>query len=95
MITLDVGAVVSNALNNNAGQEQVENKTMHMNIDPLFNNTSFDSADKNAFLLEKNTQLQKQVFMLPGYFSITGNATDFGGNVLPADKKIIPGVYIK
>jgi hypothetical protein len=66
-----------------------------MNLDPMFNSTSFGNTGKDAFLLQKNSLLRKDKFLLPDYFAITNYVTDVGGNTLPTDKKLFPGAYIK
>jgi hypothetical protein len=81
--------------NNNVDQEHTGDRVMFMNVAPLFNNTSFGNMDKNAFMLQKNSALRKQEFLLPGYFEVTNDVKDLGGNALPEDKKIYPGAYIK
>jgi len=80
-------------LNNNMGQEHTGDRVTYMNIDPLFNSTSFSNID--AFKLQKNSPLRKQEFLLSDCFEVANDVKDPGGNVLPADKKIIPGAYIK
>ena len=81
-------------LNKNPEQEKADNKTMCLNIDPLFNNTSFDT-NSDAFMLQKSSLLRKQKFLLTDYFAITNNVTDLNGIALPEDKKIFSGAYIK
>jgi hypothetical protein len=80
---------------NNEDQEKANNKTVYMNIDPLFANLSFSSINKNGFMLQKNSLLRKETFPLPGYFVSIDNITDFNGNMLPPGKKIFPGAFIK
>ena len=80
---------------NNIEQERTNNKRVYLNIDPLFNNTSFDNTGKQALQLQKKSSLRKKKFLLPAYFSITDDATDIGGKTLPGNKKIFPGAYIK
>ncbi|HEX5150391.1 MAG TPA: right-handed parallel beta-helix repeat-containing protein [Parafilimonas sp.] len=82
-------------LENNADQERTNSEAVHLNIDPLFNNISFNSTDKKGFMLQKNSLLRKKTFLLPDYFAITGTVKDIGNNTLPLDKKVFPGAFIK
>lgn len=80
--------------NANADQEKEGYTNMLLNLDPVFSNTSFKAAGKESFRLQQNSLLHKQRFLLPGYFE-SDNIKDIGGNVVPADKKIIPGAYTR
>jgi len=82
-------------LNNNADQERINNKTVCLNIDPLFNTISFDSKNKNGCTLQKNSLLRRGTFSLSDYFIVADNVTDFDNNKLPSNKKIFPGAFIK